>query len=117
MGGSQQQLDAIIAETTVLILATPSPRLPFTPPEAVGSPERSVAHGDVSEFEAQQSAALVAAGLGSLDMIYLLVVMRSLLMVVTAVTSGNRWLITCQQQPRTIPGTSIRESRWKIENG
>ena len=78
MGGSQQQLDAMIAETMVPILATPSARLPFVPSAAVGLIEVFVAHGDVFS-EAQQSWALVVTGSGSLDMANLLVVVTRFL--------------------------------------
>ena len=88
MGGSQQQLDAMIAETMVPILATPSARLPFVPSAAVGLIEVFVAHGDVFS-EAQQSWALVVTGSGSLDMANLLVVVRGFSIIPTSVAFGN----------------------------
>ena len=74
IGGSQQQLDAMIAETTVPILATPSARLDRGEFASVGSfDEFVVAPGDLLTVELQQFWASFATGWGSLDMHCLLV--------------------------------------------
>ena len=75
MGGSQQQLDAMIAETTVPILAIPSARPVRGEFASVGSfNELVVAPGDFWAVVAQQSWAFLATGWGSLDMHCLLVI-------------------------------------------
>ena len=73
IGGSQQQLDAMIAETTVPILAIPSARPDLGEFAAVGSFDESVAPGDVLADEVQQFWASPATGRGSLDILSLLV--------------------------------------------
>ncbi|MDA1051332.1 MAG: hypothetical protein O3C40_12750 [Planctomycetota bacterium] len=64
-GGSQHQLEAIKADSSAPKLAKRSLR----PDETFSSSGRCcVAHGDAAVVDAQQSAAGVTLGMGSLDM-------------------------------------------------
>jgi hypothetical protein len=69
-GGSQQQLDAIIAESTVPIFAMRSPRLDGAPSGGAWFDERFAAPGSELALVGQQSCPGLTPGLISLDMVF-----------------------------------------------